>query len=264
MTERDLMLALRAVGERVETAEPSVDLSAAVRSRLARPSPAARTRRRLAAAVIATALLVSATAAATPALRDTVRGWLGGNDVEVRFVDRLPPTVSSARLDELGLGAEIAWPYAERSLPDSLPRVEALGRPDRVFLAVAEGTPIVTQLWHARDGLTPTAAPLAVGALLSVRPTRDRADPWWVGKVVAPGSRVGFTHLDISGGIDAVWIEGAPHAVTGLGQRRETFRLAANVLIWRLADSVYRLESALDRRTAVAIAESLERRAAQG
>lgn len=260
MSDRDLVLALRALGERLE-AEPTVDISGGVVSRLSAPTPRRRTRWRAAVVVIAASLVVGATAvAATPVLREAIWGWLAGSGVDVRIVERLPATVSTERLAGLGLGSEVSVSQAERALASPLPRLGLLGPTDRVYLAQAGTRSTVTMLWHSRDGLTTATGSSSVGALLTVRPSQDSADPWWVGKAVAPGSRIGFTTIHLAGEIEAVWIEGTPHAVTGIGGRRETFRLAANVLIWRLDGNVYRLESALERKAAVHVAESLETR----
>ena len=72
------------------------------------------------------------------------------------------------------------------------------------------------------------------------------------------------THLEAVsvGGEPGFWISGAPHAFFFVcydaGEcRQERYRLAGNVLIWEQDGVTLRLESALPREEALAIAESV-------
>jgi hypothetical protein len=62
-------------------------------------------------------------------------------------------------------------------------------------------------------------------------------------------------------GGDGVWLAGAPHRFLYRGPNgrveEASLRLAGNTLIWTDGGLTYRLESALDRDTAISIAESL-------
>lgn len=256
--EDELAGALRALGERLED-EVQVDLSDQVVARLRVAAGDRREGQRLVALALAAALAMCGTAvAATPSLRESVWGWLSGSGVEIRAVDRLPATVPITRGADLGLGRRVEPGEAQERFGGSLPRVGLLGSPDHLFVAAddARGATL-TLLWHTRAGLDTTVRASSVGALLTVRRADGPGDPWWIGKAVAPGSEIRFTELDVDGGIEAVWVEGAPHGVTRLDGRRETFRLAANVLVWRLDDRVYRLESALDQSAAERVAVSV-------
>jgi hypothetical protein len=72
------------------------------------------------------------------------------------------------------------------------------------------------------------------------------------------------THLEavMVGGEPGFWINGAPHAFFFVcydaGEcRQERYRLAGNVLIWEQDGVTLRLESALTREDALAVAESV-------
>lgn len=259
MSETDLVLALRALGSRLRS-EPTADLAPGVAARLVEPARVgARARWRIAAVVAAALLVVSAAAVAgTPRLRDAVRDWLADAvGVDAQQVDRLPPTVPVNAIPGLGLGRRADVAEAERLLRGPLPRSDSLGQPDLIFAGPVGAGVSVTLLWRASDDLRAAPDLPAVGALLTLAPPRDAGDPWRIGKSLGPGSRAVFVDLATSPRTEGVWIEGAAHAVTMRDGRIETFRLAANVLIWRVGDRVYRLESALDRDSAVEIASTL-------
>ena len=263
MNERELELVLRTLGERLRAA-PTTDLAPGVVRVLESTRARGRPRRRVTLAVAAVLLVVCAAAvAATPPLRDAVRDWLSSAGVGAQTVDRLPPTVPVAEIAELGLGRRADAAQARRILGVPLPRSPLLGSPDLIFTGAASAGASVTLLWRASNDLRAAADLPAVGALLTLAPTRDRSAPWWIAKSLGPGSHAEFVDLAGIPGA-AVWIEGAPHTVTGLDGRTARFRLAANVLVWRLGDRVYRLESALGRSAAEQVATTLRTRAQGG
>lgn len=259
MTELDAELALRALGERLRS-EPTADLAGVVAARLTSPRRRSRPARwQLAFALAAVALLLSAVAvAATPRLRDAVRDWLGLAGVRVETVDTLPPTVPAASIPELRLGRRVDAARAMRLLGSPLPSSPIFGTPDRIFATTGDGGSVITLLWLAGGPLAAEPHLPAVGALLTLATPRYGADPLRLAKQLGLGTRAEFVDLDASPRVEGVWIEGAPHAVTTLDGRTETFRLASNVLIWRFGERVYRLESALGQEEAAAIAATLE------
>jgi hypothetical protein len=80
-----------------------------------------------------------------------------------------------------------------------------------------------------------------------------------VEKRILPGTTVEQTTIRSS---PAFWISGVPHAFVYLDAdgkaQLDTTRLAANTLLWEDDGITYRLESALERADAIALAESLE------
>lgn len=261
MSERDLELALRALGARLEGA-PAPDLWPGVETALAgpgRPRPARRRRRLRVAvgAVVAALALATAAVAAAPSLRDEVRSWFADAGVRVETVGTVPATVPPSTIRDLRLGSPVTAAAATRLLGAPPPSSPVLGPPDALLAAAGGAGPLVTLVWAPRARLPGAPSLPDVGALLTISPARDPGDPYVLGKSLPPGTRVTFVSLGPPTSAEGVWIEGAPHAVTTLDGRTETFRLAANVLLWRRGDRVLRLESVLGREAATAIAGTL-------
>jgi hypothetical protein len=87
---------------------------------------------------------------------------------------------------------------------------------------------------------------------------RGNLDPGFVKKLISPDTHIEFVTV---GGAEAAWISGPAHE---FGYTRpdgeyatETVRLAANTLLWVRGGITYRLESALTRDAAIALALSL-------
>ena len=102
-------------------------------------------------------------------------------------------------------------------------------------------------LGEAGDGRA-GAAPVVVPGWLLPRGVTSRM----------PGGAVGLAGCVCC----AVWLGGEPHLFLYLGPTRdieeEELRLAGNTLIWTVGPHTYRLESALDRDAAIAVAETVE------
>jgi len=112
---------------------------------------------------------------------------------------------------------------------------------------------IVTIVWPPGADLPPSAV-RGVGGLLTISGNADATDPHLLAKVLSSKSTVEFVPLAKADGGDALWIAGAPHAVTVFSGAVLRFRLAGNVLVWRIGALVYRLEGSLPRDAAVAAA----------
>jgi hypothetical protein len=91
--------------------------------------------------------------------------------------------------------------------------------------------------------------------LLTVGPLRQANDPAWLGKVITSRATVDWPTLP--GGRSAIWIGGAPSAVTLADGTVERFRLSANALLWSENGRLYRLECSLSESAAIAIARAL-------
>jgi hypothetical protein len=110
-------------------------------------------------------------------------------------------------------------------------------------------------VWPPGPELPPTKV-AGVGALLTV--FEATLAEGYFGKVLDPGTT--YEKVSVNGG-PAAWLAGAPHVflypTAGNGVAEEQLRLAGNTLIWTDGPFTYRLESALGRDAAIAVAESI-------
>jgi hypothetical protein len=254
MSDRDVALALRALGRRLD-AEPVPDLAPVVLSRLGSVAAPPRRWRPL---VLAIAVLLLAAAVAVAA-SDRVRDFLFGAGVSVERVATLPvattasapttapkPPAKPASFASLGLGRPVAAAAASSALGIPLPATGLLGPPDAVFRAETADGPAITLAWQPADPV-----------LLTVVPAHDENDPFLIGKQLTEQTTADFVQLP--GGGEGVFISGAPHAVTLFDGRQVRFRLAEDVLLWRPSgtERVYRLEGRFDQARAVQLATSV-------
>lgn len=217
-----------------------------VAPRLSMPS------RRRTALVIAAALL--ALAGAALAARLVID--LGAVAVEV-----LPgrPTALPTNIAAAGdLGREIPLADAEAiaGFPPALPT--ALGAPDAAWLDEAEVDPetgdvtvrIVTH-WLPSDDL-PIISGTRTGAVLM-----QFEGEWEVASklVAAETNRFGVAIVD---GRDAFWTTGEHELLLVSGDETRRLLVTGNVLIWQDAGFTFRLETALAKRAAVAVAETVQ------
>jgi hypothetical protein len=265
-SDAELEQALLALGREIGfPATP--DIASRTRQRLeVMPTPPATLPRRrgvwLAAAALL--LLLLGTLALFPDARTAVADRLGLRGVQIHWLDELPtpaPTPSGASLD---LGSAMTLDDAAKavSFPLVVPTAAGFAEPSEIYLRGAGPSAMVSFVYPSGPGLPETAAP-GVGALLSqFRGETERAliekglhsagaDPQTSLEAVTVAGERGF------------WITGAPHAVFfvcyGVGEcRQEPARLAGNVLIWERGGVTLRLESALDKDAALAVAESVQ------
>ena len=249
MSDQDLTGALRALGTRLEA---TPELVAGVRERLdgieTLPVPTRVRRRRVLVIALALMLALAATAVASS---QSIRNWLVHRGVDARTVETLPPTQRATVAD---LGRRIDAAEAARSLGRRLPHSPLLGSSDDIRRLA--GSTDVTLVWQARDELPQTSSLPGVGALLTIWPTSASPEAFVIGKVLAGTTKVSFVRLPA--GAEAVWVEGAPHAVRLFGNETVKFRMAANALIWTSDGLNLRLETTLPLARALAIAGSLE------
>lgn len=241
----DLELALRSLGARLDD-QPVGDLSLDVASAL-QPRARGRVRRRRRAIAIAMAALLLASGsvlAASSELRDQARSWLRSVGISASLSDRAA-TAPLATIDRAGLGQPItAAAAASRLSLRALPL--PFGSGARVF-AVGRA---VTVVWGPAADRPPSTV-RGIGALLTIARQTGTDDQFVLAKELSRTSQVEFVSLAQADGGRALWISGTPHAVRGFGGAVLRFRLAANVLIWRVGALVYRLEGRLKRSVAI-------------
>jgi hypothetical protein len=204
------------------------------------------------AAVVAVALVLSGLFAASPTVREAVERWLGLRGVKVVQTPRppsLPPTQTLG--GDLDLGRSVGLAEAQRHLGATLLFPAGLGQPDAMFIRdLSVGGSEVFLVYRERPGI-PRAGTTGVALLVSE----------FTGSVYRPGLQkysfgAKIERLTVNGG-RGLWIEGG-HGVAYLDARGEVvqdqFRLAGNVLLWERGRLTLRIESALSKADALALA----------
>jgi len=246
---------------------PEPDVTAAVIARVAETAVPWWRRPRPVAALAATAIVLLVVGL-VPATREQVASWLGIRGVTVETL--APPAATTAQTPtpttapsptaaddsqpvQSGLGAGLVLGREVISLTTEQvagfrPLYPAIGLPDREF--VDEGGR-VWQLYGVREGLPETQVP-GVGMIV----TQFRAESPGITKRVATED-VAF--VDFGDGLFGLWLVG-PHQLLlpdAAGSAVDG-RSAGNTLLWEQGDLTIRIETALARDAAVAIAEKFE------
>lgn len=255
----ELDLELRRLGERLEF-PPTPDIASAVSARLrAGPVPiqtrARPVRRYLWLAAAALLLIAIAAWALSPGLRETVAGALGLPGIRIEVVPGDPGATSpSGELERL-LGPSVSLDQAVRDagFPLRLPTDQRLGAPTGIHLSVLpSGARMVSVIYPAGVDLPATGADGA-GLLLMQFPADQSSDGLL--KQVAMTGEIAEARVN---GIFAWWITGSSRLMLAPAPGEDDIsRPSANILLWEADGVVYRLETALPREDAVAIAESL-------
>lgn len=210
------------------------------------------------AAVVALVLLAFALLAASPSARRAVADFLGlrGLEIELDGGTTSPTPLPAGDTLQLGRSVTLAESRAQAGFPLLVPAGDgALGRPDAVYLDESVAGGAVSLVYRPRPGF-PSAGPSGVGVLL----TQFRAfvEEAALRKVIPGGSHV--EEVSVSGQ-KGYWFEGSPHLLLFTDAQgrfvEDRSRLAGNTLIWEQGDITVRLESALSRDKAVALAEDL-------
>ena len=240
------------------------DLVAGVLARL-EPEPAAAAPRRerergrgfawrpaLAYGLAALLAAFAITMAASPDARSAVLEWLGLKSVRVERREPVAPPPDPGRLGAgLGLGAPVTLEQARERAPYlAEPGDPALGAPDAVYV----GADSAALVYGSRPGL-PRAE--STGAALLVQAFPGRVGPF-IEKTVGMGARLERLRVE---GDPAYFIAGAhgfAYESASGGGSFEPQRLAGNTLLVEREDGqLIRIEGALGRDRAVAIAESI-------
>lgn len=214
--------------------------------------------RRLALALVALIALAAAVLAISPDARTALAERLGLRGVLIRDVPARPtsPAASPSPGARLLLGVPLRLDQARARVTFQIPLPTPLGAPDEVYLLDTPPGGQIALVYYPRPDLPP-ANTTGIGLLLTA--FQGTVPTGIFGKGIPPGTRV--EEVQVNGG-PAYWIEGDPHTFFFLdsrGQvRTETTRLAGNVLLWEQGTLTLRLESALSRDQALAIATSTQ------
>ncbi len=237
---------LREVGERIAWPQ-GVDIAPAVLGRLDR---AADRPRRLALAWVGLALLVAVLILAIPPAREAIADLLGVAGIRIELGADEPTAAGY----ELALGEEMSKAQAESESGLEVATPADLAPPEAIYLSNSPVEGEVTMVWPPSPTI-PEIGDTGVGLLI----TQFRATG--VGNYLKRATLDTPVVVVPVSGVDGYWMEGAPHMLVyeepGGVVRHELSRLAANVLIWEAGGVTYRVESTLDLRSAMAIAESM-------
>lgn len=251
----DAVAALREAGRDLDLPAASDPVDAALARIRRAPHRAGPRWHRLVAAAAAVALAV---ALAAPGTRGAVARLLGVGGVRIAVTGETPGDLPR----ELDLGRPVPVDEAVAAGGDAfaVPFPAPPGDPALAFAGRPRGG--VSLVWPAGDGL-PALAGSGAGVVLTVFPADAGAaeppavDGPAVEKEATAGTRVTTVAVGPHRGY---WLSGAPHEVRESGADGgdgDGARLAGDTLIWSDGERTWRLESALDREAAVALAEAL-------
>jgi hypothetical protein len=169
------------------------------------------------------------------------------------------PTAVPSPGNALQIGEQTTLDDAVRRTDGRLmmPPEVVLGSPDGVFVLDQDGTVQVTYIYLPRADL-PEAGNTGVGLLISQ--FDGNTNESFVQKQLGPGTAIELTDVNEQ---PAYWLSGEPHVFyyeRPNGEiHEESIRMAANVLLWEQDGKTLRIETTLDRDTAVMIAEAMIR-----
>jgi hypothetical protein len=229
-----------------------------------RPTPIMRfPRRRIWLAAACLLLAILAGLALFPEARTAIADRLGLRGVVIRWIDEAALPEPSPIGTPLQVGRQVTLDQAQEAVdfPVLVPTAEELAVPGEIYLAGEGRSAMISFVYPTAPGL-PATNETGVGALLTQfrgEPERGLVEKGLAGEAVDPE-----THLEpvTVNGQPGFWISGAPHGVffvcfDGGECREERYRLAGNVLLWERDGMTLRLESALSRDEALAVAESV-------
>lgn len=246
---------------------PTPDLGPAVARRIDHPPPRSaaaqsfpRRPTRRAALLVAAGLLVTlagCVAALLSPAGTTLADRFGVRGIDIVFWDDAPTVTPPPVGTGLRLGRRVALTEARAAVEFGVrvPRSGPLAEPDEVYVSIPPADGMVSFVFRPRRGL-PESPQTGVGALLTQFP--GEIDRPLAFKGIPPDGRVESVAVGRGTGF---WIDGEAHVFLyrdPSGEVRfEEFRLAGNVLLWEAGGLTFRLESALDRKAAIALAEAV-------
>ncbi len=195
---------------------------------------------------------------AVPAPRRAVARWFGIGVVHLSLDTTLQTVVPVTFPGPLPVSSESiggSFVEAERVTGLELPSSSVLGAPDRVEAVQSPLPDTLIATWSVSSSAPPTGTP-GVGARLWM--SRSSFDRGYFGKFA--GDQPPLVESVRVGGGDGLFISGPAHVVVLIGADgnvvTDTAQLAGNTVLWAVGDITYRLETALGRDVAVALAES--------
>lgn len=204
--------------------------------------------RRPAFALVAALVAVSVMFIAWPSGRIAVANWLGLQDIRISYEE--PPEGIG---NELSLGEQTTLFEAQARVDFDILVPVDLGTPDSVFLSPVAGG--MVNLVYRADGDLPAAPGTDVGVIITQ--FHSSLDEEFFFKYVPQSANVEEVPVRAEQGY---WID-EPHQLTYLDPDEEfgqvANRLSGPSLVWEETGVVFRVESALSREDAIAIAESL-------
>ena len=246
---------------------PEPDIASSVRAAVVagaerRPTPwfrSSRWRARLAPA-LAILLLAAVGLVLSPTTRSAIADWIGLNGLRIGFGEvpgREPGDEPTAPLGtDLRLGIDTTLDDAAERAGFVLRPPGLLGPPDEVYLVDDPSTPRISLVYEERPGL-PSAPSTRVGALFGAFPAQLDHDVVFK-KLLGTGTAIERVEVN---GAPGYWITGDLHVLFYVDEHgdfaEEPGRLAGNTLAWEADGIVYRLESALSKARALAIARSV-------
>lgn len=243
---------------------PTPDIASTVHRELASNPVAPRNswwkphfQRRQLASLAATAILALAIViAAIPGARTAAADWFGLPGV-IFFTESTRTVEITPIGNRYRIGRTVTLDEAREQVPYAVlvPAQPGLEEPDEVWL---NPIPVDGEVWfiyHTTDEI-PKASVAGAGLLISQ--VRGELNPRMYGKGIPTGTQVDKITVH---GRPGYWITGDPHTFSYFDpdgeMQQDTLRLAGNTLLWQQGDLTLRLESALDRDRAIAIAESM-------
>jgi hypothetical protein len=197
-----------------------------------------------------------------PEARYAIADRLGLQGVLIRWVDEVPSPEPSQLGAPLLLGRPVTLDEAQAAVDFSVrvPTAPGFDDPSEIYLLDQEQGAMVSFVYPTGPEL-PASDETGVGALLTQ--FQGDAERGLIEKGLADSDEP-ETYLEAVTvrGDPGYWISGAPHGFFFVcydaGEcRQERYRLAGNVLLWEQDGVTLRLESALSREDALAIAESV-------
>ncbi len=208
------------------------------------------------AAGLAAVLLAGAVLALVPGVRTAVADQLGVRGIRIVFVDDVTPTPAASPVGpNLLLGQRLTLAEARQRVSYAIHVPATLGEPDEVYVREVAGGTMVSLLYHPRPGL-PEAAETGVGALLMQFEAREETE------VLLKKASFDAPSVPVQiNGEAGYWVIGPSSLVIdpdpSLGFDDQPGRPSANVLLWEQDGLTFRLESALSRSEALAVAETV-------
>jgi hypothetical protein len=197
-----------------------------------------------------------------PEARNAIADRLGLQGVQIRWVDEAPTPEPSRVGAPLLLGRPVSLDEAQAAVdfPVRVPAAAGFDAPQEIYLLDQDQGAMVSFVYPAGPEL-PASDEIGVGALLTQFRGEAERDMIQKGLLNEGAPETDLEAVTV-GGEQGFWISGAPHTFFVVcydaGEcRQERYRLAGNVLIWEQDGVTLRLESALSREDALAIAESV-------